>query len=351
MRSRSRSLVALLAGLLALAVGGVALAAGSSHQVVRGGRSVLSAAEVRRLSAGATHHSIIIIRNQLSNLPARARTARARASAIMASQAGVRAELAQVHAPHVHSFQIINAIAATISAAEIKRLRANPSVLAVVPDAFHPSPSLSAGPGPALAVGGGKQNHSIQSPSTQQICPSNPSKPLIEPEAREVMNVSAAEQIADGTGVKVGIIADGIDPNNPDLIRANGQHVVFDYQDFSGFGPNAPTDGREAFLDAGTIASQGDQTYDLSGFVNPAHPLPAGCNIKIEGIAPGASLAVLNVAGSNPGFFNSQIIQAIQWAVMNDHVNVLNESFGGNPVPDTQNDPVALADRQPCPPA
>ena len=42
----------------------------------------------------------------------------------------------------------------------------------------------------------------------------------------------------------------------------------------------APTDGRESFLDAGTIASQGNQTYDLSGFVNPAHPLPPGCNIK-----------------------------------------------------------------------
>ena len=106
-----------------------------------------------------------------------------------------------------------------------------------------------------------------------------------------------------------------------------------------------PTDGREAFLDAGTIASQGNQTYDLSGFVNPAHPLPPGCTIKIKGVAPGASLAVLNVAGRNAGLFNSQIIQAIQWAVMHDHVNVLNESLGGNPIPDTEDDPVALADQ------
>ncbi len=159
------------------------------------------------------------------------------------------------------------------------------------------------------------------------------------------MNVPAAQQIVDGSGVKVGIIADGIDPNNPDLIRTNGQHVIFDYQDFSGYGPTAPTDGREAFLDAGTIASQGNQTYDLSGFVNPAHPLPPGCNIKIEGIAPGASLAVLNVAGSAEGFFNSQIIQAIQWAVIQDHVNILNESIGANPIPNTEDDPVALADQ------
>ena len=158
------------------------------------------------------------------------------------------------------------------------------------------------------------------------------------------MNVDAAEQLADGSGIRVGIVADGIDPNNPDLIRANGQHVIFDYEDFSGAGTNAPTDGREAFLDAGTIASQANQTYDLSGFVNPAHPLPPGCNIKIKGIAPGASLAVMNLSGPNAGFFNSTIIQGIQWAVMHDHVNILNESIGGNPLPNTEDDPVALAD-------
>ena len=80
--------------------------------------------------------------------------------------------------------------------------------------------------------------------------------------------------------------------------------------------------------------------------MNPAHPLPPGCTIKIEGIAPGASLAVLNVAGSSsPYFFNSQVIQAIQWAVLHDHVNVLNESLGSNPIPNTQDDPLALADR------
>ncbi len=54
---------------------------------------------------------------------------------------------------------------------------------------------------------------------------------------------------------------------------------------------------------------------------------------------------MLNVAGPNPGFFNSQIIQAVEWAVLHDHVNVLNESIGGDPIPNTQDDPVALADQ------
>jgi len=331
------------AALLPLAASGAAVAAHSPGRVFKGTKSVLTAAQVERLAAGATHRSIIIFKNQLTGLPASGATASARIQAASASQSGVLAELRQVHATHVRGYRIIDAISATISPAEISRLRANSAVEAVVPDAVRRFASLGSGAGPAFPPSA--QRHRVQSNPPQQICPSNPSQPLVEPEAREVMNVDAAEQVVDGTGIKVGIIADGIDPNNPDLIRAGGQHVIFDYQDFSGFGPGAPTDGRESFLDAGTIASQGNLTYDLSNFVNPAHPLPPGCNIKIEGIAPGASLAVLNVAGPNPGFFNSQIIQAIEWAVLHDHVNVLNESIGGNPIPNTQNDPVALADQ------
>src|SRR5215471_9017512 len=330
------------AGLLPLAASGAAVAAHSPGHIFKGTKSVLTAAQVERLAARATHRSIIIFKNQLTSLPAKGATANARIQAASAAQAGVLAELRQVHATHVRGYHIINAISAAVSPAEISRLQANPAVRAVVPDATRHFASLDSGAGPAFPARA--QHHHVQSNAPQQICPSNPSQPLVEPEAREVMNVDAANQVADGSGVKVGIIADGIDPNNPDLTR-NGQHVIFDYQDFSGYGPGAPTDGRESFLDAGTIASQGNQTYDLSGFVNPAHPLPPGCTIKIEGFAPGASLAVLNVAGSNPGFFNSQIIQAVEWAVLHDHVNVLNESIGGNPIPDTRDDPVALADQ------
>ncbi|HEY7144793.1 MAG TPA: S8 family serine peptidase [Streptosporangiaceae bacterium] len=352
MRSTSRALALLsAAGLLVLSVSGSAAAAPPPHRLFQGKPSVLTASQAGQLAAGATHRSIIIFKNQLTNLPAAGATAKLRMQAAQADQAGVKAELTQLHARNMKSFQIINAMSATISPAETARLRANPAVEAVVPDAMREFAPLGGGPGAAAAASSGPAGRPAARAGTaspalvQPICPANPAQPQIEPEAREVMNADAAEQIADGAGVKVGIIADGIDPDNPDLIRANGQHVIFDYEDFSGFGVGAPTDGREAFLDAGTIASQGNQTYDLSGFVNPAHPLPPGCNIRIEGLAPGASLAVLNVGGSNPGFFDSQIIQAIDWAVLHDHVNVLNESFGANPVPDTQTDPAALADQ------
>jgi subtilisin family serine protease len=343
-------LVALLAAIVpvALTAGGIALAAHGTQRrapkrlVFHGTRSRLTAAQIKRLSATADKRTIIIFKDQFGRLPATRSDTRARVSAAQAAQAGVRAELTQLHAKYVRSFSLIDAMSATVSAAEVQRLQANPAVQAVVPDAIRHFDTLGSGPGPALPAMAGTD---APSAGTQQVCPADPSKPLIEPEAREVMNVAQAEQLTDGTGVKVGIVADGIDPNNPDLIRPDGQHVVFDYQDFSGFGTNAPTDGREAFLDAGTIASQGNQIYDLSGFVNPAHPLPPGCNIKIEGIAPGASLAVANLQGSGPGFFNSTILAGIQWLVEQDHVDILNESIGGNPLPNTEDDPVALADQ------
>ncbi|HEX3978286.1 MAG TPA: S8 family serine peptidase [Solirubrobacteraceae bacterium] len=357
MSSRSRfRLVALLATavLVPLTAGGIALAAhvthlrAKHHRVQRhafhGARPLLGAAQVKRLSAKADRRSIIIFKNQLGRLPATRSDTRARVSAALAAQAGVRAELTQLHASNVRSFSLINAMSATVSAAEVTHLEANPAVQAVVPDATRHFASLGSGPGPALGAMAGVSSHAT-STGPQQICPADPTKPIIEPEARDVMNVTAAEQLADGSGVKVGILADGIDPSNPDLIRANGDHVIFDYRDFSGFGTNAATDGREAFLDAGTIASQGNQTYDLSGFVNPAHPLLPGCNIKIDGIAPGASLAVMNLQGSAGGFSDATILAAIQWAVEQDHVNILNESIGGNPIPNTEDDPVALADQ------
>ena len=105
------------------------------------------------------------------------------------------------------------------------------------------------------------------------------------------------------------------------------------------------TGGEEAFGDASSIISQGNQTFDLSGEVNADHPLPPGCTIKIEGVAPGASLAVMKVFGDTNFAFNSEILQGLDWAVSQDHVNVLSESFGGNPVPNPGNDPIAVFDQ------
>jgi hypothetical protein len=73
---------------------------------------------------------------------------------------------------------------------------------------------------------------------------------------------------------------------------------LIDYQDFSGDPAGSFTLGGEAFGDASSIAAQDmpngkPLNFDISKFVNAAHPLASPCNIRIRGMAPGASLVGL----------------------------------------------------------
>jgi hypothetical protein len=342
--SSRRWLLVLAAATLPLAMTGQASAASPA---AGGQSSSLSPADIVRLSAGADQRSIVILRDQHAELPANRAGAGSRAAAVESDQRGVRAELNQLHSSS-RSLHVVNAVAATISVAEAARLAANPAVQAVVPDRVVQRP-VARTDAPAAGPAAGAAAAAPAAAQLQQVCPANPAVPLLEPEALQLTNTEqqpgsglpAAHDLADGRGVTVAFIADGLDINNPDLTR-NGKSIVSDYQDFSGDGLKAVTGGGEAFGDAASIAAQGNQTYDLSSFVNAAHPLPPGCTIRIKGVAPGANLVALKVFGTG-GAFDSTIIQAIDWAVERDHVNVINESFGANPFPDDRNDPIQLA--------
>ena len=137
----------------------------------------------------------------------------------------------------------------------------------VVPDATIPLAHVARGRcrGATAAVPSGGSG------SLADVRPATGGQVQLNPQAIEAIH--AAEPAGDGpsaqalgytgAGVKVGFIADGLDINNPDFIRANGQPVFVDYQDFSGTGTTAPTDGAEAFDDASSIAAQGRTVYDL----------------------------------------------------------------------------------------
>ena len=63
-------------------------------------------------------------------------------------------------------------------------------------------------------------------------------------------------------------------------------------------------------------------------------------------MAPGASLVGLKVFPAGGFAFNSAILAALDYAVTVDHVDVVNESFGSNQFPDTNDDPTALFNEQ-----
>ena len=304
----------------------------------------LSSAQVRQL---AESEVIVILRDQLTGVPAARRAMGARAAAVTAAQSPLLAQLQGNRARKVTQFATINAFAAKVSAAEAAQLASHPLVQAVVPDrVIHQRRREQ-----TIKTAGG-----AAAPGSSELCGT------LEPEALQLTHTAfsnastpQAQAVLDGNGkpvtglgVKVAFIADGLDPNVAGFIRPDGSHVFIDYQDFSGDPAGTATPGGEAFGDASSIAAQDlprgkPLTFDIAKFVNPAHPLPSPCAIRIRGMAPGASLVGLKVFSSLGTTTASAFVQAIDYAVVHDDVDVLNESFGGTPYPDTSNDPISLA--------
>ena len=296
---------------------------------------------------------IVILRDQLTNVPAARRAMSGRATAIAASQSPLVGQLQQSRARNVTSFSTINAFATRVSAAEAEQLAAHPMVQAVVPDRIihQQVRDRTAGAANDNAVAGASA-----SSASSGLCGT------LEPEALQLTRTAflnsttaQAQSVLDGNGrpvtgkgVKVAFLADGLDTNIPGFIRPDGSHVFIDYQDFSGDPAGTPTAGGEAFGDASSIAAQDNPngkplSFDISQFVNAAHPLPSPCNIQIRGMAPDASLVGLKVF-SNLGYTTtSSFVQAIEYAVVHDDVDVINESFGGTYIPDLAIDPISLA--------
>lgn len=299
-------------------------------------------------SAGAqapTQSVIVVFKNQDRAQPATRSSLGARRRTLAAVQAPVLHQLSAGNARDVHSYTTLNAVSATVSPTQLSSLRSDPSVAEVVPNGLvHLAPPTSGATGSAAGSGA--------TPLPGACAPKG--KVQLEPEALKTMSVDSDNRGAKtarslgitGSGVTVGWIADALDPNNPDFIRPNGQHVFVDFKDFSGFGTSAPTSGAEAFGDASAIAAQGREVYDVSHYSKLALNRP--CNIRVEGVAPGANLVGLVAFGASNIAPDSSILEAIDYAITTAHVNVLNESFGINNYPDDGGalDLIAQADDQ-----
>ncbi|HEX3688121.1 MAG TPA: S8 family serine peptidase [Solirubrobacteraceae bacterium] len=335
-----RGTVAVVIAIAVMGLAAISASAKSTHQ-----RSAkLSPALRAALSKNANQHVIVILKGQMKAAHVGSRAAAARLAAIRAAQAPVVSQLRSVHALHIKSYQLINAVAATVSKAERAQLAKNADVAEVVPDA-----TIHGGSPATLPTSGSAKSGHAASPST--VTPNNipgacsAGKPQLDPEGLASTNTDSDDPNQPtarslgftGAGVKVAWIAEGIDIHNVNFIRPDGKSVFDpsvggDYQDFSGEGPNATTSGGEAFLDANAIAGQGLHTYNVANFSAQVQPTP--CNIRIEGVAPGVGLVGLKVFANNNITTESDFLEAINYAVETDHVNVINESFGSNPFPD-----------------
>ncbi len=299
--------------------------------------SMLAGAQVLSSAASAqdqssTHRVIVVFKQQAPNLPATPSLEVQRQSVFQSARSPVLAQLARSGASSVQAYSVFNAVSATVSSSELAQLKSDPAVSEVVSDQVIrlASPQVSGlptaapptAPVPGACPAAGKVELDPQALSTMSVNSQTP-------------GVKTARSLGlTGQGVKVAFIADGLDINNQDFIRANGQHVFVDYKDFSGQGTSVPTGGGEAFLDASSVAAQGRHVYDVSHY--SGLPLNRPCNIRVEGVAPGASLVGLSIFGAENAAFNSQFLHAIDYAVTTDHVNVLNESLGSNFYPDDQ---------------
>jgi hypothetical protein len=189
--------------------------------------TAVTAALAERLSQEAVHPVIVLMKNRLSG------------DAALNDQAPLVKELTESHAPRVKSFRLVNAIATSVSDAELTRLKANPAVAEVVSDVAVHKPRTNLG----TKSGGGAPPTSLPLHVIPGACGFNGAV-LLDPEALATTNTDSTSPQAQtaralgftGAGVKVAFIADGIDTQNINFLRANGRSAFIDYQDFSGAG-------------------------------------------------------------------------------------------------------------------
>ena len=175
-----------------------------------------------------------------------------------AQQAPIVTSIKRAGGSNVRGLTLINAVAANVSEKEAHELSTLGDVSEVAPDQ-QVTETVPITP----------EATSVSTPGTGE-CPTNPNKPLVEPEALQTMHYEGpgnqeADKIADGAGVTVAIEGMNELAGNPNFTRPDGSHVVIDAPDYNP--ADIPNDGSldEWFGDASAVAAQGSSPTTLAG--------------------------------------------------------------------------------------
>jgi hypothetical protein len=297
----------------------------------------LNASQIKARSSGKQERMVVVFDNQLKSLPANRAHRHARAAMAASMQAPLVAQLKQVRASHITALSLLNAVAATMPAAEARALSHTAGVKAVVPDGTIIIADANSATNTVASSRVRKSRIPARAADGQRLCNSNPSKPLVEPEA--LTSIHADPSVADGQGVVIGNVDADTLAGNPNMIRPDGQPVIIDAPD-----PTENVFSDEFNGDVSTMAAQGTVTYTYASQL-PYSIVPANCTFKIVGDAPGASILTTgyftdtNSAGQIVAP-ESQVIAGLQNAV-NEGVNVVSESYGYTQLPGASDDLLA----------
>jgi hypothetical protein len=308
----------------------------------------LNHGQVEARASGKHEQMVVVFDNQLADLPANHAHRSARATTAASMQAPLVSQLKQVGATGIRQLSLLNAVAATMPAAEAQALNRTPGVR-VVPDGTIIIGDATSGRPAVPAARVEKAAGAATASDGQQLCTSADGSPLIEPEALTNIHDSEVNPIvrlltgshssaatADGAGVIIGNVDANSLAGNPDLIRRNGQHVVIDAPN-----PNENTFSDEFNGDVSTMGAQGTVVFKYADQL-PFANIPSTCTFRIVGDAPGASLL-------STGYFSntnaqgqvvapeSAVIAGLQQAVQ-EGANVVSESYGYGALPGANDD-------------
>ena len=321
---RARAVIALLAGTTMAGAGAIAAP---------------TAFAAPAKPSGPEQHVIVLLRDQHPESPALAGSVARRAAAVRSDQAPLQRSISRLGGSTTHAFTTLNAVAATLPTTSVATFGADPAVADVVPDLVWKAPR----PAHESAQAG----TSSQAAGSQQVCPSSPAHPLLEPEALQLTHTNsdspteldrplARLRRPWGQGR---LHRRRHRPEQPRLHPRRRQPRLLRLPGLQRF--------RHGRADVGCRGAPRRRHDRLAG-----QPDVRPVGLREPGAPAARRAATSRSRASRPArawsasrcpnaccLTDSTIIQAIEWAVSHDHVNVLNESFGSNPYPDTADRP------------